>query len=117
MLTPIQLVCSMHQTNFFKIIEYIFLIALCGLSGYLMYGVLDQFFSGKTGICQSKEPIKELPTITFCFTKPNSRKTEYEYGKDFKILYNNIILEEGENINYTREHIVAGTLLNGNFVY
>ena len=25
--------------------------------------------------------------------------------------------EGGENINYTREHIVAGTLLNGNFAY
>ena len=71
-----------------------------------MYGVLDKFFSGKTSFTQSEEPIKELPTIVICFTKTNSRKSEYDYVFDFKIKYRiadkdynseEIFLREGTN--------------------
>ena len=78
---------SQQQSNCFKVIEHTFFFGLCGLSIFFMYGVLDQFFSGKTGISQSKMSLKELPSIVLCFNKPSSRMTEYEYGLDFNIRY------------------------------
>ena len=88
-----------QQAKFFQIIEYILFFALCGLSGVLMYGVLDKFFSGKTNFSQSEESIMELPTITFCFSNHNSSIKKYEYGSNFKIEYkketiSNVILVE-----------------------
>ena len=44
-------------------------------------------FLGTTRISLSEDYLTELPSIILCFDKPNSRKTEYEYGKDFKIRY------------------------------
>ena len=90
------------QTKLFKVIECTLFVGLCGLSGFFMWGVLDKFFSGKTSFTQSEEPIKELPTLTICFTKPESRKIEYEYDLDFRIEYkisnsiNTTFLKEGE---------------------
>ena len=95
---------STIQVKYFKAIEWILFFVLCGISAVFMYGVLDKFFSGKTSFTQSESSIKELPTITLCFSNPDSRKTDYEYGSDFKIEYNiksnrqqSIILNEGEN--------------------
>ena len=45
-------------------------------------------------MAQSEEHIKELPTITFCFHKPELGKTSYEYGFDFKIKH---ILKIGDD--------------------
>ena len=99
-----------QQAKYFQVIEYIFFFGLCGLSVYFMYGVLDKFFSGKTGVSLFEEHIKELPTIMLCFEKPSSRTAEYEYESDFKIDYsisdwswnvNNyakFLLKEGENV-------------------
>ena len=94
---------SIIQVKYFKAIEWILFFVLCGISAVFMYGVLDKFFSGKTSFTQSESSIKELPTITLCFSNPDSRKTDYEYGSDFKIVYKSynrqqsIILNEGEN--------------------
>ena len=76
-----------QQPKCFHVIEYSLFICLCGLSVYFTQGVLDKFFSEKTSIALSEEPINELPSIMICFEKPNSRGTEYQYGSDFKILY------------------------------
>ena len=78
---------TMQQAKYFQVIEYFFFFMLCGLSVYFMHGVLDKFFSGKTSISQSEEPMKELPTIMICFSKSNSRITKFEYGLDFIIQY------------------------------
>ena len=63
-----------------------------------MYGVLVKFFSGKTSFTQSEEPIKELPTIVICFSKPYLRKTQYEYGLDFKNKNFNIYHDSFKNL-------------------
>ena len=76
-----------QQPKCFHVIEYSLFICLCGLSVYFTQGVLDKFFSEKSSITLSEEPIKELPSIMICFDKPNSRGTEYQYGTDFKIVY------------------------------
>ena len=95
-----------QQIKCLKIIEWFTFFGLCCLSAFFMSGVLDKFISGKTGFAQSEEPIKELPTITFCFSETKTSKlVEYEYGQDFKIEYriwfgsdnNTVILKEGEN--------------------
>ena len=77
----------MAYSKYFKFIEWILFVGLCALSGVFMGGVLDKFFSRKTSFTQSEEPIKELPVLMICFTKPESRKTDYEYDKDFTIEY------------------------------
>ena len=76
-----------HQIKYIRVIEWILYFCLCGISVFFMYGVLDKFFSGKTSFAYYDESVKELPTIIFCFSKSDSTKTEYEYGSDFKILY------------------------------
>ena len=105
-----------QQVKYFQIIEYILFFGLCGLSGVFMHGVLDKFFSGKTNFSQSQEEsITELPTITFCFSKPNKSITKYEYGSNFKIRYmiidknilkyDSIFLKERENVKLLNETI------------
>ena len=95
-----------QQFKCLKMLEWVIFFGLCCLSVFFMSGVLDKFISGKTGFAQSEEPIKELPTITFCFSETKTSKlVEYEYGQDFKIEYriwfgsdnNTVILEEGKN--------------------
>ena len=91
------------QVKYFKFIEWTLFLGLCGISAIFMWGVLEKFFSGKTSFTQVEEPIKELPTITLCLSMPDSRKIEYQYGKDFEITYRisaensrySIILKEG----------------------
>ena len=91
------------QLKYFKVIEWTLFLGLCGISAIFMWGVLEKFFSGKTSFTQVEEPIKELPTITLCLSMPDSRKIEYQYGKDFEITYRisaensrySIILKEG----------------------
>ena len=78
---------NIPQTKFFKIIEWILYLGLCGISAFFLEEVLVKFFAGKTSFTQSEKPISELPTITLCFSKPDSRKIEYEHGIDFKIKY------------------------------
>ena len=80
--------------NYFKVLEWIIFIALCFVSIYLSRVVLNQFISERTSMAQSEEHIKELPTITFCFHKPELGKTSYEYGFDFKIKH---ILKIGDD--------------------
>ena len=71
----------------FKIIECTLFLFLCGLSVVFINGVLNKFISRKTSFTQSEAPITELPTVVVCFTNPNSKKTYYEYGTDFDIVY------------------------------
>ena len=45
--TCVRLIGATMQAKYFRVIEYAFFFGLCGLSVYFMYGVLDQFFSGR----------------------------------------------------------------------
>ena len=106
-----------QHDKYFLVIEYIFYFCLCGLSIIFTHGVVEQFISGKTSFSQSEEPIKDLPTIMICFSKPISNSimlNMYEYGTDFNIHYsictNNCkewsdekILTEGRNSTLTGE--------------
>ena len=102
-----------QQTKYIQIIEWTLYIGLCGLSAYFMHGVLDKFFSGKTSVTQSQEPLKYLPTFMLCFSNSDLRKIKYEYGTDFIIQYHNfhnesarfISLREGENLTFMGENI------------
>ena len=103
-----------QHTKYFQIIDNVLFLALCGLSGVFMYGVLDKFFSGKTNFSQSEESIMELPTITICFSNHNSSIKKYEYGSVFKIEYKilrrdfsnkSILLNEEENVTLFDEII------------
>ena len=50
---------TLQQAKYFQIVEYTFFLSLCGLSVFLMYGVLDKFIAGKTSISQSEKSLKE----------------------------------------------------------
>ena len=101
------------QVKYFKVIEWTLFLGLSGISAIFMWGVLEKFFSGKTSFTQVEEPIKELPTITLCLSMPDSRKIEYQYGKDFEITYRisaensdySIILKEREKSSLFGEEI------------
>ena len=78
---------SFKQDSYFKFLNWILYLCLCGLSAFFMWGVLENYISGKTSYSQSEEPMEELPTITLCFSNKDSIKTTHEYGLDFKIKY------------------------------
>ena len=86
----------MQRINYFKILEWSLFLGLCGISAIFMQGVLNKYFSGKTSIAQSESTITELPTVVLCFTIPNSRTTDFEYGSDFKIKYS-VTVSSGES--------------------
>ena len=110
-----------HQVaKYLQVIEWILFFCLCGLSVVFMNEVLYKFFSGKTSFTQSEESIRELPTIVICFSKPYSRKTQYEYGSDFKIKYEitvknwhnkGIFLKEGTNSKVFGENLSLEKIL------
>ena len=99
----------------FKIIEWILFFGLCGLSAIFLWGVLDKFNSRKTSFTQSEEPIQDLPTIAICFSKPDSRKTEYQYEQDFKIEYKILLGNQSLYGNILREGINSNVF--GEIVY
>ena len=111
---------TIQKAKYFQIVEYTFFLSLCGLSVFLMYGVLDKFIAGKTSISQSEKSLKELPSITMCFSKPDARITEYEHELDFTIQYgiidrkledHFIYLKEGENSNLFDETIYLDKII------
>ena len=113
-----------QHTKYFQIIDNVLFLALCGLSGVFMYGVLDKFFSGKTNFSQSEESIMELPTITICFSNHNSSIKKYEYGSDFKIEYKilrrdfsnkSILLNEEENVTLFDEIIYLEKIITKDY--
>ena len=73
------------HVNYLKVLEWIIVIVLCFVSVYFSRVVLHKFISERTSMAQSKEHIKELPMITFCFYKPDLPISLYEYSLDFKI--------------------------------
>ena len=75
------------QAKYLKLVKWVLYFGLCGLSAFFMWGVLDKYFSGKTGFTQIEAPIKEFPTITICFIIPKSSNSSYEYDLDFIIQY------------------------------
>ena len=93
--------------KYFTALEWILFICLCGLSIIFMDDVWAKFIESKSGFAESEQLIKELPEFTLCFTKPELPRTNYEYGKDFKILYDigyvnyrkQVLLEEGKKSN------------------
>ena len=72
-----------------------------------MDDVWAKFIESKSGFAESEQLIKELPQFTLCFTKPELPRTNYDYGKDFKIIYDIgyvnyrkfVLLEEGKKSN------------------
>ena len=105
------LLFTTKQDSYFKFLDWILYLCFCGLSAFFMREVLEKFISGKTSFAQSEEPSKELPTITLCFSNPDSIKTTYEYGLDFKIKYTlkarnietSTFLIEGTNMTVLKE--------------
>ena len=91
------------QDTYFKFMDWSFYLCFCSLSAFFMWGVLDKFISGKTSFAQSNEPIKELPTITLCFSA-DSIKTKYKYGLDFKLSY---------KLKTTRDIVTSTVLIEG----
>ena len=94
---------SIHEI-YFTALEWILFIGLCGLSLFFAEGVVDKFLAAKSSFAQSEESIQELPRFTLCFTKPELPRTNYVYGKDFKIKFESglvtnrksVFLEEGK---------------------
>ena len=84
----------------FKVIECTLFFGLCGLSTVFLWGALDKFNSGKTSFTQSEDPIKDLPTITVCFSNPDSR---FEYEHDFKINYQIMFANESNSSTFLKE--------------
>ena len=111
---------TMKQDSYIKSLEWILYICFCCLSAFLMWGVLDKFISGKTNFTNSEEPLKELPTITLCFSNSDSTKTVYEYGQDFKIEYHfytkddktSLLLIEGKNLTIFDEFVSLNKVIS-----
>ena len=107
------LLANTKQDSYFKFLDWILYLCFCGLSAFFMWGVLEKFISGKTSFAKSEEPMKELPTITLCFSNPDSTKTTYEYGLDFKLEYiltirdivKSTFLIEGTNMTVLEETV------------
>ena len=116
-----------------KAFSWMIFLGLCGLSAFLMYEVLEQFFSGDTSFKVTQEPITDYPTITICFTKTKevwedllSSENKYanvlgeglfKYGDDFNISIGNSLLGQGDNyLIDTKESVTVksiGTFFRG----
>ena len=101
-------------SKFFKVIEWFIFICLLAVSAYFMYGVFEQYFSGKSSFTQSERRITELPSITMCFSSNGvfDGDVKYQYESDFKIEYlvewpdkSVGFLKEGKNFNKYNETI------------
>ena len=103
---------STKESKCFKVIECTLFFGLCGLSTVFLWGALDKFNSGKTSFTQSEDPIKDLPTITVCFSNPYSR---FEYEQDFKIDYQ--IMFENESISSTFLKEGQNSTLSGEIIH
>ena len=57
----------MAQGKVFKIIEWILFIAFIIASGWFASGVLQQFYSRKTGFSQYKEKVTDYPVVSIVF--------------------------------------------------
>ena len=110
----------MTQDKLLKIIYWIFLLGLCGLSAEFTWEVFELFSSKDTSFKVYEESIFEHPTVTICF----SNNKEYDYGTDFNLthghmyvkegifMYENIILFEGKNyFNNSKELIYLDKLI------
>ena len=99
-----------HGT-YLRVIEYILFFGLFGISIYFTEEVVGKFLAGKSSFNQSEKSIQELPRITLCFTKPEFARTNYEYGRDFRIKYEIgyeknrpfVFLENGKKSNVLNE--------------
>ena len=101
-----------NQNIVFKILDWLFFFILCGFSYPFMLNVLHKYSSIATNFGQYEIPIKEHPTITFCFPyfKKNGKffhSFDFEYGKHFNIkLRKAFYLKKGTNFvnNSIREY-------------
>ena len=79
--------------------EWVLFMALCIISALLMKDVLQKFMGNKSSFSIEMERINAQPTLTICF---DSCQRMYEYGTDFKIMYDidgNYTKELQENVN------------------
>ena len=116
---------NIKQDSYFKLLDWILYLCFFGLSAFFMWEVLEKFISGKSSFAKYEEPMNELPTITLCFPDPDSVKTEYEYGLDFKIEYTlktkdivtSTILIEGTNMTVLGEIVSFNKFLSKSMGY
>ena len=79
--------------DFFQIFSFI-LLSIVAI--YLTEEVIHQFASNDTSLKQTQVPIMEYPTMTICF----GRNSNFEYGTDFKLSYQNVELQLGADNEY-----------------
>ena len=91
----------------FRTIEWITFVGLCLLSIIFIWQVIDQFNSKDSSFKVQYEPIKQHPTITFCFQRymPNGTgyTSELKYGQDFKMKFDNDESYFKEGVNYRQK--------------
>ena len=104
--------------NNFKILEWIFYIALCIISLFFMSEEWKKFNMKMSSFAQSEEPITKHPTIVICFLPDKN----FTYGKEFTLIYNEQELKYGENSeieNYDgeigNENIFIESISTGDF--
>ena len=76
--------CSISQDSLFKILEWTLFIGFVISSGWFTSGVLQQFFSGKTGFSQSKEKVTNYPVVNIDFGHPLS-EVMLKYSNTYEI--------------------------------
>ena len=99
---------GLNQDQFFKIVEWMFFIGMCGISLFFMIwgDVLTKFFSEDTSFKVYKEQITERPSITLCFKHANFSPSEYVIHEDFEITYEDIELRLGQRYSQKYHEIV-----------
>ena len=88
--------CSISQDSLFKILEWTLFIGFVISSGWFTSGVLQQFFSGKTGFSQSKEKVTNYPVVNIDFGHPLS-EVMLKYSIYIAHEIESTYLEMGEN--------------------
>ena len=59
--------CTISQDKAFKILEWILFIGFGTVAGFFASGVIEQFFSSKTGFTQHEEELTNYPVISMVF--------------------------------------------------
>ena len=59
--------CAIAQDKVFKFLEWIFFIGFTIVAGWFASGVLEHFFSWKTGFTQHEEEVTNYPVISIVF--------------------------------------------------
>ena len=99
---------GLNQEQFFKILEWVIFLGMCGISLFFMIwgDILTKFFSEDTSFKVYKEPIVERPSITLCFKNSNFLPSDYKIHEDFEITYEDIILNLGQQTSKKNREVI-----------